>query len=386
MMRRLAATAIALFGLSNSAIAQTPDITQSGLAWLLAGNRPTGSTAFLGTINNRPLVLKSGGHEALRILPSGDVGIGTPTPGAPLEVDTSATDANAAKFVLSSPDLSIGSVAAVDAINSGGSTSMMGYYGSAGAFNITNPMNTAPAVWASAANAGGAAIYGTESGTGMGIFGDDESSSTCCPPAAGVYGFSLKSYGVHGVSGASIVQERGIEGSVGVVGDSQDGTGVYGVSGSGFAASFVGGTTGRGQCYFTGGGGWNCTSDQNLKTDFAPVNIALLLDRLARMPVFTYRFKRSVDRALFLGPTAQDFAAVFHLGNGDDRFINTANAEGVALAAAKGLYVRAKRDEEQIAADHAKIAALEARLARLEEIVARLAAGRPLQRSTLARR
>jgi hypothetical protein len=385
-MRRLAATAVALLGLSTPGFAQNQNITQFGLSWLLSGNRPTSSSAFLGTLNDRPLVLKSRGREALRILPNGDVGIGTTTPGAPLEVENSADIADAAKFVLSSRLLN-GTQAAVDAVNSGGSASKVGYYGSAGAFNITNPMNTAPAVYAATVTPGGAAIYGTESvgGGGMGVFGDEESNQ-CCAGSAGVYGFSAINSGVRGVSGAVSSWAMGRGANFGVWGDSHDGTGVWGSSDTGDSALFAGGASGKGVCNYAGGSGWNCSSDRALKTDFAPVDTAALLDRLARMPVFTYRFKQSRDGSRFLGPMAQDFAAAFHLGTGDDRYINTANAEGVALAAAKALYERVKRDDTEIAADRARIAALEARLARLEQIAARTVAGRPQQQPTLATR
>jgi hypothetical protein len=62
---------------------------------------------------------------------------------------------------------------------------------------------------------------------------------------------------------------------------------------------------------------------------------------------------------------AQDFKAAFGIGS-SDRKINTANAQGVALAAAKGLYARLKRDEQKLATQDATIAQLERRLSILE--------------------
>ena len=74
--------------------------------WELTGNPGTNPTAnFLGTTDNRPLVIKSNGKEVLRltpdghvlivghpsgitITPDGKVGIGTATPAVPLEIAT----------------------------------------------------------------------------------------------------------------------------------------------------------------------------------------------------------------------------------------------------------------------------------------------------------
>ena len=56
-------------------------------AWLITGNSgTTAGTNFLGTTDNQPLVFKTNNSENIRILTSGNVGIGTPTPGAKLEV------------------------------------------------------------------------------------------------------------------------------------------------------------------------------------------------------------------------------------------------------------------------------------------------------------
>jgi hypothetical protein len=58
---------------------------------------------------------------------------------------------------------------------------------------------------------------------------------------------------------------------------------------------------------------------------------------------------------------SQDFYAAFGLG-GDDRYIDTIDPDGVALAAIQGLYELVKEKDSQIAA-------MEARLKVLEELV-----------------
>jgi hypothetical protein len=55
--------------------------------WLLTGNAGTNPNVdFLGTKDNRPLVLKTVGLERLRVGTNGDIGIGTTSPDAPLNL------------------------------------------------------------------------------------------------------------------------------------------------------------------------------------------------------------------------------------------------------------------------------------------------------------
>ena len=49
------------------------------MPWELTGNTADG-TEFLGTLNNQPLVVRTAGNEAARVEPTGNVGVGTPTP------------------------------------------------------------------------------------------------------------------------------------------------------------------------------------------------------------------------------------------------------------------------------------------------------------------
>lgn len=55
--------------------------------WSLTGNANINpGVNFLGTTNNNPLIIKTSGTERMRVLGSGEVGIGTSTPGSMLEV------------------------------------------------------------------------------------------------------------------------------------------------------------------------------------------------------------------------------------------------------------------------------------------------------------
>lgn len=124
-------------------------------------------------------------------------------------------------------------------------------------------------------------------------------------------------------------------------------------------------------------------SSRSYKRDIQPVNAARILEKVAGLPIATWRYDRSSDRdalpSLHLGPMAEDFHAAFGLG-GDDKSIGMGDVSGVALAAIQGLKNEMEgkfsRLQERLMAKEAKIATLEqrnagllARLERLEELL-----------------
>ncbi|MBA2667999.1 MAG: tail fiber domain-containing protein [Trueperaceae bacterium] len=195
----------------------------------------------------------------------------------------------------------------------------------------------------------------------------------CADAATGVRGISTSGFGMYGTSSTS-TGVRATSGSgigmwatsttravVGTLGDTScagtyaiggcapNGTAIRGVSATGLAANFTGGSEGAGSCSYAGGAGWNCASDRDLKENFAPLDTIWVLERLAEMPVTSWSMRGDVTQTSHVGPTAQDFQAAFGLGN-DDTTINTADAQGVALAAIQGLYALIQAQSEQIAA------------------------------------
>jgi Chaperone of endosialidase len=195
-------------------------------------------------------------------------------------------------------------------------------------------------------------VYGLSGNPGLDRIGFDGAGVTGVGQKAGVIGGSGPGIGVFGFS----------VGNSGVEGKSVNGTGVLGVGGAGgYAAEFDGGKFGNGICYFAGGSGWSCTSDRNAKENFQPVDAQVVLEAVARMPVTRWTMKGDKSRTPHMGPVAQDFRAAFGLGE-SDKTINTSDAQGVALAAIKGLYAVVKDRDT-------KIAALEARLLALEKAV-----------------
>ncbi len=83
------------------------------------------------------------------------------------------------------------------------------------------------------------------------------------------------------------------------------------------------------------GTAWAAISDRNAKENFAPIDTAAILDRVAQLPLTAWTYKQDPDHRRYIGPVAQDFHAAFGLGN--DTTISTLDADGVALAAIQAL-------------------------------------------------
>jgi hypothetical protein len=128
--------------------------------------------------------------------------------------------------------------------------------------------------------------------------------------------------------------------------------------------SFYTGTSG-GATLAAGSGSWTSMSDRNAKENFAPVDVAAVLQKVAALPLSTWNYKQQTNSIRHLGPMAQDFKAAFKVGE-TDTGITTVDADGVALAAIQGL-------NQKLEEKDAKISALEKRLAELEQAVQTLA-------------
>ena len=124
------------------------------------------------------------------------------------------------------------------------------------------------------------------------------------------------------------------------------------------------GPVGSGGCILSGGSGWACSSDRNLKTDIQPINPLAILQRVAAMPVSSWSMKGMPGRKQ-IGPMAQDFFAAFHLGD-TDTMISTTDAQGVALAAIQGLNQLVEEKDAEIKKQSSRIKLLEDVLATIQ--------------------
>ncbi len=86
-----------------------------------------------------------------------------------------------------------------------------------------------------------------------------------------------------------------------------------------------------------GSGSWETLSDASSKSGFASVDGRNILQQLMSVPIRSWYYKGQHPSVRHVGPTAQDFAAAFHLGE-DNHYISTVDADGVALAAIQELY------------------------------------------------
>ncbi len=105
--------------------------------------------------------------------------------------------------------------------------------------------------------------------------------------------------------------------------------------------------------------GFNNRSDRAAKTNFRAIDPAKVLHLVSKLPISRWNYKDDATTVQHIGPMAQDFGAAFGLNGGDNKSINSVDAQGVALAAVQGLNQKLNAEN---AALRARLNALEARL------------------------
>lgn len=91
--------------------------------------------------------------------------------------------------------------------------------------------------------------------------------------------------------------------------------------------------------YLTTGGTWTNASDEAKKENFTEIDRADILERIASLNIRRWNYKDDDPRVQHIGPTAQEFHALFNVGN-DDKTISTIDPSGIALAAIQELSAR----------------------------------------------
>jgi hypothetical protein len=110
------------------------------------------------------------------------------------------------------------------------------------------------------------------------------------------------------------------------------------------------------------------SSSKATKTDFRSVDAKVVLDRLVRLPITTWRYKEYEGDVRHMGPMAEDFWTAFGIGYGD-RTIADIDARGVAFAAIQGLHQLLREKDAQIEAQERRIEAQQRRMDALEATV-----------------
>jgi hypothetical protein len=112
-------------------------------------------------------------------------------------------------------------------------------------------------------------------------------------------------------------------------------------------------------------GSWTSLSDRAMKRDFAAVDGTWLLGRIAAMPISTWGYKAQARSIRHLGPTAQDFARAFGLGE-TTRGIDSIDSEGVSLAGIQALDKLVKAQQRQLRTQQRELNGLKAQVAKLQ--------------------
>ena len=115
------------------------------------------------------------------------------------------------------------------------------------------------------------------------------------------------------------------------------------------------------------GTAWQALSDRGSKTDFEEVDTVAVLEKVAAMPMTTWKYKHD-SKTRYMGVMSQDLYDAFELGEGD-KTINTLVADGVQIAAIQGLNLKLEQKVQEIDGLKKKQAALEAKMDRLEKLI-----------------
>jgi hypothetical protein len=108
----------------------------------------------------------------------------------------------------------------------------------------------------------------------------------------------------------------------------------------------------------SGSSSWSSLGTRNIKANFSFVEGKQVLQKLFNVPISTWSYNDQTPSIQHMGPLAEDFYAAFGLGE-DEKYINTVDVDGVALAAIQGLYQMVREQEDQMMAQRRRIAILE---------------------------
>ena len=116
---------------------------------------------------------------------------------------------------------------------------------------------------------------------------------------------------------------------------------------------------------------WLSLSDRNSKTAFEEVDTVAVLEKVASMPMTTWKYKHD-EETRYMGVMSQDLYGAFELGQ-NNKTINSLVADGVQMAAIQGLNKKLNEKLEfkdsEIQGLKEKQAVLEAKLDRIEKLL-----------------
>ncbi|MCB1675626.1 MAG: tail fiber domain-containing protein [Halioglobus sp.] len=116
-------------------------------------------------------------------------------------------------------------------------------------------------------------------------------------------------------------------------------------------------------------------SSREIKRDIVPIDGRDVLARVLELPIQSWSYVTDADGVRHLGPMAEDFHALFSLGDGNTT-IASLDTSGVALAAIQGLDAELRQKDEEIRRLQTEKDTLALRLSELEKTVAALVEAR----------
>lgn len=120
-----------------------------------------------------------------------------------------------------------------------------------------------------------------------------------------------------------------------------------------------------------GGGSWDVVSDRRKKENFMTQDQELILQKIARIPVTSWNYKSQPTAIRHIGPMAQDFYEAFGAeGIGSDSTINSADIDGVNMAAIQALEKRTRQLQEENDRLRSRLEAIDERMAAIEKMIA----------------
>ena len=108
-------------------------------------------------------------------------------------------------------------------------------------------------------------------------------------------------------------------------------------------------------------------SSRNLKSNFSRVDPQEILHKVAALDISEWQYKKRPSER-HIGPAAEEFYAAFNYGV-DDKHISTIDADGVALAAIKALYLEKVKQQRTIEKQQSAIQHLRRELEELKALV-----------------
>ena len=105
-------------------------------------------------------------------------------------------------------------------------------------------------------------------------------------------------------------------------------------------------------------GDFSAGSSRDLKRDLEAARGDELLERLRRLPLYSWSYIRDPEGVRHLGPVAEEFHETFGLGR-DDKHISPGDTSGLALAAIQALAAQLESRDLEIAELRKRLEALE---------------------------